>query len=850
MKTIKIFLASSDELKDERQKFGNLIRQMDDIFIKRGIHIQLLMWEDMDPSYNNCRKQDEYNAWIRESHIFVALFHTHAGQYTLEELEVACAENSRRQEPKLMIYCRCLQSGEVEEKELQEFKQTLDKKLRHFWGNYATTDKLHLDFVLFFLRREEGRGDSVKVENGQVVLDGFMVASMDNLPFAAGNEGYQRMQKEIQELSKEIEETRVKLEKKQQKLEKKKARLEKEPDDEDNQEEYEEAKEEVEDLTSKLQSKQDKYNVMQEQFASQQQALLDTAKRVSEMQLEKVSSEQRRAIVEFEQGHIEAANAILDGIEREADRHMEQLDCNRTLVHQDIEGFQLQAKTVMADVSIPIDERIKKTAAIYAKADNWAQKSALPDEKYENLLFQYAVFLYTFAYYKEALAIYERQITMSSKIYGECHIHTAHSFNNIGNVCWKLGNSMMAIDHLSKALYIKEQILDGNHPEIAISYINIAVIYNDWGMHAVAIDYLEKARDIAVNAYGENNSTVASIYNNLGFAYYSTGKYDQALQHHFHALEIRKKILGIEHPETAISYNSIGLIYKVQKDYSKAQCYYDKALNIQEKILGFFHPDTAKSYNNIGALFCAQGDYENAIKYYEKAIASLEKSLGPTHTDTASYYRNLAYVYFDMEDWDNALQQFLQALAGLEKNVGPNNPYSADCYKRITEIYLQKRDYHKVLEYYSKTVMAYYTIGNNYEEQNKLDNALAFYEGMLSVTEKILGKEHENALSACTHIAAVYDKKNDLPKAIEYYNYALEINAKIKGDLNTSARIYNNMGTAFFGLGIFNKALENYNKAFDIWKEILGEEHQNTKIVLENIEVVKDKLRNDEHGDE
>ena len=104
MKTIKIFLASSDELADERKRFGNLIRQLDDIFLRQGVHIQLLVWEDMDPSYNNCRKQDEYNAWIRESQIFVALFYTRAGQYTIEEVEVAREENAHRHEPKLLIF--------------------------------------------------------------------------------------------------------------------------------------------------------------------------------------------------------------------------------------------------------------------------------------------------------------------------------------------------------------------------------------------------------------------------------------------------------------------------------------------------------------------------------------------------------------------------------------------------------------------------------------------------------------------------------------------------------------------------------------------------------------------------
>ena len=155
-KTIKVFLASSDELKEEREKFGNFVRRLDGIYLHRGIHVELLMWEDMDPCYNNVRKQDEYNAWIRQSNLFVCLFHTRAGEYTREELSVAQEENRRRKEPKLMIYCQDLQPGDVEQEDLREFKRTMIDELGHFWGHYGTTDKLHLDFVMFFMRREEG----------------------------------------------------------------------------------------------------------------------------------------------------------------------------------------------------------------------------------------------------------------------------------------------------------------------------------------------------------------------------------------------------------------------------------------------------------------------------------------------------------------------------------------------------------------------------------------------------------------------------------------------------------------------------------------------------------------------
>ena len=389
MKTIKIFLASSDELADERKRFGNLIRQLDDIFLRQGVHIQLLVWEDMDPSYNNCRKQDEYNAWIRESQIFVALFYTRAGQYTIEEVEVAREENAHRHEPKLLIYCRNLMPGEVEEQTLIEFKQILEKQMGHFWGNYGSTDKLHFDFVMHVMRSTVGRSDALKVENGQVVLDGFTIASMINLPFAAGNEGYQDMKKRLEALSVEIEQ------------------LWNASQQAPN----------VDYLKTLHQQKLDEYNALQEKFIRHQQALFDTAKRVSEMQLEKVSSELRRAIDEFEQGHVEAANAILDGIEREADRHMEQLERDRDLVHQDIEAFMLQAKTVMADLSMPIKDRIEKVATIYAKADDWAEKSALDKEKYIELLSDYAIFLSDFALYDKALAVSLRLLSLRQSVF-------------------------------------------------------------------------------------------------------------------------------------------------------------------------------------------------------------------------------------------------------------------------------------------------------------------------------------------------------------------------------------------------------------------------------------------------
>ena len=74
MKTINIFLASSSELINDRNAFGNLVRRLDNIFEKRSRRIKLYEWEDDDDSIKFRRKQDIYNERINHSDIFIALF--------------------------------------------------------------------------------------------------------------------------------------------------------------------------------------------------------------------------------------------------------------------------------------------------------------------------------------------------------------------------------------------------------------------------------------------------------------------------------------------------------------------------------------------------------------------------------------------------------------------------------------------------------------------------------------------------------------------------------------------------------------------------------------------------------
>lgn len=680
MKTIKVFLASSKELKMDRLMFGDLVQRLNKIYEPMGLKIELAKWEDMDAAYNGCPKQEEYDAEVRSSEMFLALFHTVAGEFTVREFHVAAEERERRGLPKTFVFCRVLQPGDVETAELKEFKHHLLKELGHFWRDYANSESLLLDFVLQLLQMDDVHLGKPKVENGQVVLDGVTVASLDNLPFAAGNEGYQRMKAELEALPPEIEKARL--------------RMEKYPNDEG--------------FRDDLQSLLDRQNALQEEFAKHQNALFDTALRISEMQLRKVSDELKRAIDEFEAGRVEAANAILDGIEREAERHLEQLDSHRALVHQDIEALLLKTKTLMADASIELEERIQQTWDTYRKADDWAERSALPKEKYIDLLRDYGEFLYTFGKYDEASGLFNRAYRMCLDLHGEESLAMGDVYNCLSVTYSVSGDNEKALDYSKKALEIAEKLLSPDHLDVAMSYNNLGSLYFDKSDYALAMNCFQHSLSIREKVLGHADTDVAMSYNNLGIVYNQLGDNERALECFQKGLEIRKKLQGEDSLDTVAVIINLATFY-AQKlgDNDKALELLMKALVIRQKLLGPNHPETALILGNIGNVFLEKGEYERALEYYLKNKDIYVKVFGDQSPRMTTIYNNLGVLYARMEDRDLALEYFRKSLEICERSCDADHPDIAQAYNNIAKILADKGEYGQALESYMKALEIY-----------------------------------------------------------------------------------------------------------------------------------------------
>lgn len=153
IKDIKIFLASSSELAEDRDAFDLYFRQQND-YLKdeKGIYLKIERWENFLDAMSESRLQDEYNKEVKACDIFVSLFFTKTGRYTEEEFDEAHKQfkDSGGVKPQIFTFFK---KGDVKIENLNHddintlfnFKKKLDA-LGHYHTTYDNIDQLKLKF--------------------------------------------------------------------------------------------------------------------------------------------------------------------------------------------------------------------------------------------------------------------------------------------------------------------------------------------------------------------------------------------------------------------------------------------------------------------------------------------------------------------------------------------------------------------------------------------------------------------------------------------------------------------------------------------------------------------------------
>ncbi|MBR0087203.1 MAG: tetratricopeptide repeat protein [Lachnospiraceae bacterium] len=640
MNYIKIFLASSIvEFEHERTSLKEYISTLNDIYIRRGVYFEFQLCENLSNAVALGRKQDEYNAFIREAQYFYILIGKKAGDYTIEEFDVALKAFRESGSPKIYTYFLTLPEGQSAEESTLQFMQRMDRELGHYYTTFSHIDAVKLNLLLEICR-DPLAGGQVKLEDGKAILDGKSVLSIENVPVYSKNETIQKLLKEKRELEEEY------------------SALMGMPES---------------DAVIRMRlSNSSKRNEITEQLHTLEMDVLGLCRTMSEKRQlgQSINWRERKALEYIDAGNYEAAVEILkDPVWKEEVRQAEerkrlakelneQADAD---IREYISGQRTRIQTIR---STGINaEKAREITGIYEEISVLAEDNQLDMD----VLYDYTSFLDDQNQFTKGIQVVEKLYKWYEQKAGVTEQEKARLFNLMGNLYSDNRNFSSAETAYRKTLEIYSRLAQEDpaayEPNVVMTCNNLAILLKNTGRFKESEESYRKALEIYSHLAQEEpaayDPAVATICNNLANLLSDTGRFKEAEEFYRKALEIRTR-LAQENPaayesDVAMTCNNLALLLSDTGRFKEAEEFCRKALEIHTRLAqedpAAYEPNVAMTCNNLAILLKNTGHFKEAEEFYRKALEIYsrlaQEDPAAYEPDVATTCSNLALLLVD-----------------------------------------------------------------------------------------------------------------------------------------------------------------------------------------------------------
>ena len=808
MKEITVFLASSDELKNDRNSFHSLVASLDEIFEPRGYRIRCRRWEDFSAFCTGTRTQDDYNRIVRASDICICMFHRKAGEYTIEEFNQALDEYVKNQShPKTFVYIRALIEGEMEDEALKRFKEDLFDRVGHYWCNYATDDAMKLHFVMQLERiipsvscnASVTEGNHFKIENGVVSLYGHKIAELDNLSFAAENPEYLSLKESIARLNTEIARLRATG---------------------------------VAELQPMIDEKQAELYKKRESLNRLESQLFDLALSINKLigSGTPVSERKRLAIEMFERGNSKGVVEILNEKDIAADaaqarKEIEQgkllVDSGRSLIEAGLqktrslaEEYVLRAKALMTDYAEP--RRFELACHAYEQGIELTRTN-LSEGELAKSLFEYGHFLQTNkrydlaeARYRESLDICQRFASVKPQVY-EPDLATTQ--NNLGALYKDTQRNEESEKMYLSALKIYRRLSAMNpqvyEPGLAKTQNNLGNLYSDIQRNEegeeMYLSAMEIYRRLSVMNPQMYEPDLAMVQNNLGILYNDTQRNGESEEMYLSAMEIYRRLSAMNsqvyEPDLATAQNNLGSLYKDTQRYGKSEEMYLSAVEIYQRLAAanpqVYESDLARTQNNLGNLYRDTQRYEesgemylSALKVYRRLAVANPQAY---ELDLAKVQSNLGRLYYNTQRYGDSEKMYLSAM---------------EIYRRLAAVNPQV--------YEPGLAMIQNNLGNLYRDTQRYEESEEMYLSALKIYQRLTAADPQMyepyLVRACNNLSFLFLAQGNFEEAERYAREGSKYDS-------THHTVYTNLAASLLFQGRYAEAEEIYLRYKEELKE-------------------------------
>lgn len=249
------------------------------------------------------------------------------------------------------------------------------------------------------------------------------------------------------------------------------------------------------------------------------------------------------------------------------------------------------------------------------------------------------------------------------------------------------------------------------------------------------IAHLKQRGSGKTNQFADLLVELASLYNRSG----QTHHVEPLL---VEALTIREFVYGSNHLSVSADLKNLGRMYFASERYPQAEQAWKKSLAIRESFLGPFHPQVA----DVADLYAKLLIRTERSKEAEELEARVQESRHRYRSDWDDY-KKTALKAMEIDNWFYAQALWLAALdeaSGFEDE----DPRLVTTLENLAQVYWKREKY---------------------------DKAEPLCKRILSMSEKLLGKDHIDVARAANNLALVCERQSKYTEAAVLYQEALRV---------------------------------------------------------------------------
>jgi tetratricopeptide (TPR) repeat protein len=287
-----------------------------------------------------------------------------------------------------------------------------------------------------------------------------------------------------------------------------------------------------------------------------------------------------------------------------------------------------------------------------------------------------------------ALELAQRSQQVTEELFGTQSWMMGKQWVQVARLQQLNGQSAAAIAAYREAIMLHDRFLGEVHPDKETLHAYLGEAFIAAGQYRPAIDNLSKAALIAQQLWGDSSLKYATRANDLGVAYQRAGDLETSIRVFRAAEAIRRRELGMDDPLVAHCLLNLGTVYmELNRHELAAQCF-AQALPILQNKLGVGSRMVVEGSLRYTAALVLAGESPMAERILGELVAALAEKPGTSAERAIAQYR-LAILQAKQGNYAQAEPNLKEAITVQARLLGSEHPTTELSKQALVKVYEQ-----------------------------------------------------------------------------------------------------------------------------------------------------------------